>query len=153
VSDFEDALRGMISGQNRPFEQADADLRAETSAASAGIGKLTNGRASLRLSSTKEEGSGVWYELWLLFGPHSTTEGADWTKRYSLGTFFVPWKGYPLRTGHGQELPDRPSIAAYFLAMAKDPTSPLVNYLTFNLRHQEQPTGGSIVDPENWTTD
>jgi hypothetical protein len=39
-------------------------------------------------------------------------------------------------------LPDRPSIAAYFVEMAQDPTSPLVNYLAFNLRRQEQAAAG-----------
>jgi hypothetical protein len=90
-----------------------------------------------RVGPPREEASGAWYELWLLFRP--TDPNGDRRKKYTLGTFFVPWQGYPIRTGHGQELPDRPSIAAYFVAMARNPASPLVNYLTFNLRRQEQP--------------
>jgi hypothetical protein len=145
-----------MSQQNRAFEQADADLRAETAAASAGIENLTNSRGSLRLSPPQEKDDGVWYELWLLFRPvgpinssspqglpfeasttTSRTQGTDSTKKYNLGTFFVSWKGYPIRTGFGRELPDRASIAAYFVDMARDPTSPLVNYLAFNLRLQQ----------------
>jgi hypothetical protein len=36
-------------------------------------------------------------------------------------------------------LPDRPSIAAYFVEMASNPASVLVHDLTFNRRRQEQP--------------
>jgi hypothetical protein len=138
----------MLSRPNPAFEQADADLHAETSAASGGLHNLTNSRASLRLSSARETEAGVWYELWLLFGPADQVNGGpgeapDWTKQYLLGTFFVPWTGYPIRTGHSVEMANRPAIAAYFVAMAKDPTSPLVNYLTFNLRRQEQTTAGA----------
>ena len=147
MSDFEDALRGTMSNQNSAFEQADADLRAETNTASLGIEKLTNNRGSLSLALSQEEGAGVWYALELLFhiaglGNDSPHQGADRTKKYTLGTFFVPWKGYPIRTGYGQSLPDRPSIAAYFVEMARNPTSPLVNYLTFNMRRQEQAVAG-----------
>jgi hypothetical protein len=125
-----------MAHQNRGFEQADADLRAETNAASVGIEHLTDNRGSLSLDLSREENSGVWYELRLNFR-------GDGTKQYALGTFLVPWQGYPIRTGHGQQLPDRSSITTYFVAMAKDPASPLVNYLTFNLRRQEQPAAGS----------
>jgi hypothetical protein len=144
MSDFEDALKGTISHPNRDFEQADTDLRAETKTASVGIENLTNNRGSLSLGPAREEDAGVWYELRLIFRPagpanDAAGQGADRTKKYTLGTFFVPWKGYPIRTGYGLELPDRPSIAAYFVEMARNPASPLVNYLTFNLRRQEQP--------------
>jgi hypothetical protein len=147
MSDFEDALRRTLSGQNGPFEQADVDLLAETQAASVGVESLTNGRGSLTLVPAEEAEAGVGYELQLLLRPAATAngaprQGADRTKRYGLGTFLVPWKGYPIRTGRGAQLPDRPSIAAYFVEMAQDPASPLVNYLAFNLRRQEQPAAG-----------
>jgi hypothetical protein len=147
VSDFEDALRGTMAQPNRAFEQADTDLHAETHAASVGIENLTNNRASLGLSPPREDDAGVWYTLWLLFRPadpvnDAPRQEADRTKKYSLGTFFVPWQGYPIRTGFGLQLPDRPSIATYFVDMARNPASALVNYLTFNLRRQEQPAAG-----------
>jgi hypothetical protein len=147
VSDFEDALRGTMAQPNRGFEQAEADLHAETNAASVGIDNLTNKRGSLGLGATREVAEGVWYELWLHFRPpglgnDTPRQGADRVKKYTLGTFFVPWQGYPIRTGHGLELPDRRSIAAYFVDMARNPASALVNYLTFNLRRQEQPAAG-----------
>jgi hypothetical protein len=138
MSAFEDVLRGTMSQQNRGFEQADADLRAETIASSAGIENLTDKRGALCLGPPQEQDSGVWYELLLLFRPAESGE----TKQYTLGTFFVPWKGYPIRTGHGLELPDRRAIAAYFVEMARNPTSALVNYLAFNLRRQGQPVAG-----------
>jgi hypothetical protein len=142
VSDFEEALRGTLAHQNRAFEQADADLRAETAAASVVIENLTNKRGALRLGPAQEKDDGVWYELWLHFRPADQAtpaqeNGPAQTKKYTLGTFFVPWKGFPIRTGVGRELPDRPSIAAYFVDMARNPTSPLVSYLTFNLRPQQ----------------
>jgi hypothetical protein len=145
VSDFEDVLRGTMSRPNQDFDQADADLQAETKVASVGIENLTNQRGSLSLSPAKEDPAGVWYELWLHFRPAGQVKPAPHgeaarPKKYTLGTFFVPWKGYPIRTGYGRELPDRPSITAYFVEMARDPASPLVNYLAFNLRHQEQPS-------------
>jgi hypothetical protein len=40
MTDFENALRGTMSHQNLAFEQADADLRAETNTASLGIENL-----------------------------------------------------------------------------------------------------------------
>ncbi len=143
MSDFEDVLRGTMSHHDSAFEQVEADLRAEINTASVGIENLTNKRGSLHLSPAREADDGVWYELRLLFRPagpdnDARRQGAERTKSYILGTFFVPWKGYPIRTGYGQQLPDRPSITAYFVEMARNPTSPLVNYLTFNLRRQEQ---------------
>ncbi len=142
MSEFEAALRGTMSHQNKGFEQAEADLRAETGAASVGIEKLTNNRGSLVLSPAREQNDGVWYELWLLFrladqvGPAAQRRTAP-TKKNVLGTVFVPRKGYPIRTGSGRELADRAALAAHFVEMAKDPASPLVNYLAFNLRHQQ----------------
>jgi hypothetical protein len=148
MSNFEEALRGTMAHPNRAFEQAEADLRAETSTASAGIEQYTNNLASLLLDPDREEEAGVWYELWLLFRPAgplngSPHPGAERMKKYVLSTFFVPWQGYPIRTGSGQQLPDRPAIAASFVEMARNPASPLVNYLTFNLRRQGQIAAGA----------
>jgi hypothetical protein len=133
-----------MSQEHTGFEQAEADLRAETNTASLGIANLTNNRGSLNLSLSGEEGAGVWYELQLHFRPpgpvnDAPRQGANRTKKYTLNTFFIPWQGYPIRTGHSLELPDRRSIGLHFVAMAKDPASPLVNYIAFNLRRQEQP--------------
>jgi hypothetical protein len=133
-----------MSQKNSAFEAADADLRVETHAASVAIENLTNKRGSLHLGEAQEKDDGVWYELWLRFAPpdqaqHVSRSGsADRTKKYLLATFFVPWTGYPIRTGINYELPDRASIANRFVDMARNPASPLVNYLAFNLRHQEQ---------------
>jgi hypothetical protein len=129
MSDFKDALRRTMSHENRAFEQADADLRAETDTASVELESLTDNRGSLTLGPAAEEEAGVRYQLRLLFRPASPVpdaprQGADRTKQYGLGTFLVPWKGYPIQTGHGVQLPDRPSIAAYFLEMASNPASP-----------------------------
>src|SRR5437764_1085897 len=112
MSDFEEALRGTMAHPNRAFEQADADLRAETSTASGAIEQYTNNRGSLRLDLDREEEAGVWYELRLLFRPVGPVNGpphpgAERMKKYVLGTFFVPWQGYPIRAGSGQQLPDR----------------------------------------------
>jgi hypothetical protein len=142
VSDFEEALRGTLAHQNSAFEQADSDLRAETATASLGIENLTNKRGSLRLGPPQEKDDGVLYELWLLFLPvepatPAQEDGPAQPKKYNLGTFFVPWKGYPIRTGFGRELPDRSLIEAYFVDMARNPTSPLVSYLAFNLRPRQ----------------
>jgi hypothetical protein len=148
MSDFEEALRGTMSQKNSAFEMADWDLQAETKFTSAGIENLTNKRASLELETSQEADDGVWYTLRLTFRagapmPAPDQKGADGIKSYQLGTFFIPWKGYPIRTGHGQQLPNRASIAAYFVEMARNPTSPLVNYIAFNLRRLEQAVAGS----------
>ncbi len=71
----------------------------------------------------------MWYELELAFRPRRLIGAAphvtyNRAKKYTLGTFFVPWQGYPIRTGHGAELPDHPSIATHFVEMAKNPSSP-----------------------------
>jgi hypothetical protein len=149
MSDFEAALRGTIAHPNKGFEQADADLREETNIASLAVANLTNNRGSLSLGPPREDAAGVWYELQLLFRTadqrnDDAHQGANRTKKYILGTLFIPWQGYPigLREKQPPELPNRASIAAYFVEMARNPTSPLVNYITFNLRRQEQPVAG-----------
>jgi hypothetical protein len=134
-----------MAQKNSAFEQADADLRAEANTASVAIENLTNKSGCLRLSPGTERDSGVEYELLLIFRPsgpvNDAPRQADRTKSYVLGTFFLPWQGYPIRTGHLQ-LPDRSAITAYFVEMARAPTSPLVNYIAFNMRRQEQAVAG-----------
>jgi hypothetical protein len=130
---FEEALKTTLHLVHDGFERADTDLHHEVAAAARDLGKLTQGAATMMLRKTLEGEKGVRYELVL------SGNGVE----ASVGTFFVPARGYPilcesanLSSSEGLTCNDKQALAEYFIRLASNPDSGLVTQTAYIMRKQ-----------------